>query len=62
MTKRHLIALAASTLPAQVLAHGAHAPTSEAAHGLAHTWPILLIALIALAALVAYAHGGGRTS
>ncbi len=61
MPKRHLIVLAAAALPGQVLAHGMHAPTSEAAHGLAHAWPVLVIALIALAGLVAYARGGGRT-
>ena len=40
-------------LPGAVFAHGGHAPLPEAAHGMTHAAPLLGIALIAVAAILA---------
>ena len=40
-------------LPGAALAHGGHAPLPEAAHGFTHAAPLLGVALIAVAAVLA---------
>jgi len=40
-------------LPGAALAHGAHPPVPEAAHGLAHAAPLLVVAVIAVGAVLA---------
>ena len=40
-------------LPGAALAHGEHAPLPEAAHGMTHAAPLLGVAVIAVAAVLA---------
>lgn len=40
-------------LPGAAFAHGGHAPLPEAAHGMTHAAPLLGVALIAVAAVLA---------
>ena len=54
MKKRTLAALALITQPVAALAHGAHPPLAEPAHGLSHAGPILALAVIALAGYLAF--------
>jgi len=47
------LALALALAPSGLLAHGAHPPVAEAAHGMAHVGLNVGLAIVALAAVLA---------
>lgn len=55
-----LILTALAVLPSGALAHGAHPPVAEAAHGAAHLLLGLVLAVVAVAGLLAIVRRVGK--